>query len=288
MTHAVARLTDKVGGRCTEMGHISRCSRVGGRVSAALLCSVLLSAAATAQRTLDQALRLQAQAQAVAGRPRMISPMTDAVAQPATTEEALHALADQAAVIFVGVVKAVRQENAVVRVEFQVEDGIRGTVTGGTYALQEWAGLWSPGAPRYTVGQRALLLLHAPSAAGFSSPVGGADGVVPITGDVSSGTSDLRWVAARSLRSVTIRKEKVTAFMDEDALGPVVSAKLVAAAVSEGGTLQGRTAAKSGESGTAWSADPVAGNVLGQDVHAIEQGLVTGLLRAWTPRKESR
>jgi hypothetical protein len=74
--------------------------------------------------------------------------------------------------------------------------------------------LWVAGDARYRVGQRLLMFLHAPGASGMSSPVGGADGVIPIRGtastpQVSSATTastpmiaDLRWVGTRLVRVV--------------------------------------------------------------------------------------
>jgi hypothetical protein len=75
------------------------------------------------------------------------------------------------------------------------------------------------------VGQRFLILLHAPSAAGLSSPVGGMDGAIPIRGSVLAGlqagrlagnaapadgrTVDLRWVATRVVRPVWYLPEPV-------------------------------------------------------------------------------
>ena len=148
---------------------------------------------------------------------------------PATTEDALHAMAQQAAVIFAGQVVGVRRVSGrdgatgVVEIEFAVEDAVRG-VSGGSYTLREWAGLWAGGDPPFRAGQRYLMLLHAPSAGGLSSPVGGMDGAIPIVvgpaeraepalaepgrgtrlGDsVDLRTVDLRWVATRVVRPVS-------------------------------------------------------------------------------------
>jgi hypothetical protein len=133
-------------------------------------------------------------------------------AQPQTQEDALHAMARLAGVIFTGQVIAVRHHNAaggssgMVEIEFAVEDAVRGVSEGG-YTLREWAGLWAGGDEPFRVGQRYLMLLHAPSATGLSSPVGGMDGAIPIRGGgpavPEAATSadellvDLRWVATR-------------------------------------------------------------------------------------------
>jgi hypothetical protein len=59
------------------------------------------------------------------------------------------------------------------------------------------------------VGQRYLMLLHAPGVAGLSSPVGGMDGAIPIRGDIGpqadGRTVDLRWIAATITRPIVYR-----------------------------------------------------------------------------------
>lgn len=154
-------------------------------------------------------------------------------APPQTTDEALQLLADAAGVIFTGTVTAVRRIAAatpgaagVVEIDFAVTDAVRG-VTGSTYTLREWAGLWPANDRPFAPGQRYLMLLHTPNAAGLSSPVGGPDGAIPIHGastapaggqmlastssvsgadgssvgsetiDVGSDTIDLGWIATR-------------------------------------------------------------------------------------------
>jgi hypothetical protein len=139
----------------------------------------------------------------------------------AAAEDALHELAQQAAVIFAGQVTAVRRRDGqgatgIVEIDFAVEDAVRGT-RGGVYVLREWAGLWTAGETPFRVGQRYLMLLHAPGASGLSSPVGGEDGAIPIRGSgaavgpetVDSASSqpagqliDLRWIATQVARPV--------------------------------------------------------------------------------------
>ncbi len=107
---------------------------------------------------------------------------------PQTIEEALHQLSDAAGVIFTGEVTAIRhlsgdkRSSGVVEVDFRIDQAIRGCTSGSTYTLREWAGLWSGGDERYRIGQRLLMLLHAPGPGGMSSPVGGMDGAIPIRG----------------------------------------------------------------------------------------------------------
>ena len=144
----------------------------------------------------------------------------DTTPTPQTIEDALHQMSDAAGVIFAGEVTAIRQRagengaSGVVEVDFRVDEAIHGCSAGGIYTLREWAGLWAGGDARYRAGQRLLMFLHAPGAGGMSSPVGGADGVVPLRGTastprVTSATTasspmiaDLRWVGTRLVRVV--------------------------------------------------------------------------------------
>jgi hypothetical protein len=122
-----------------------------------------------------------------------------------------------AGVIFTGQVVAVRRMDGVngatgvMEITFAVEDAVRG-VSGSTYTLREWAGLWPAGDEPLRMGQRYLMLLHAPSAAGLSSPVGGMGGAIPIRGNmqtsdsvemVSSETGSAKTVAARIVAAKT-------------------------------------------------------------------------------------
>jgi hypothetical protein len=139
-----------------------------------------------------------------------------AVAQ--NVEDVLHEMSDRADVVFVGQVVAIRPHDGdgmgagFVEVDFEVDQAVRGCA-GGAYALREWAGLWSGDANRYRVGQRLLMLLHAPGASGLSSPVGGMDGAIPIRGVADASPqaeavvnppapiADLRWLGAKVVHS---------------------------------------------------------------------------------------
>jgi hypothetical protein len=145
----------------------------------------------------------------------------ESVVQPQTVVDVLHQFSDKADVIFAGQVLAIRRPNSgVVEVEFRVDQAIRGCTAGTPYILREWAGLWAGDNQRYRVGQRLLMLLHAPSAAGMSSPVGGLDGAIPIRqssaamapgDDVATPPQppyvDLRWLGARLPRAVSYQSE---------------------------------------------------------------------------------
>ena len=155
-----------------------------------------------------------------------------AMPQP-TVEGVLLEMSSRASTIFVGTVTTVHfagasgtdaaEQNAATIVEtaFAVEQSVRGPAPGTTYILREWAGLWRDG-PRFSVGQRRLMLLHAPGPGGLSSPVGGLDGAIPIapllaaphsidSASVETGVAlvalearaDLRWIAARRLRTTS-------------------------------------------------------------------------------------
>ncbi len=128
----------------------------------------------------------------------------------ATVDAVLESMVGRAGVIFLGTVVEVRQGapprgggSGIVEVEFSVDRGLRGAITGRPYVLREWAGLWSGNEDRYRVGQRRLMLLHAPGAGGLSSPVGGMDGAIPILPAENAAAEpmvDLRWVATRVSR----------------------------------------------------------------------------------------
>jgi hypothetical protein len=147
------------------------------------------------------------------------------VVQPQTVVDILHQFSDKADVIFAGQVLAIRRPNdGVVEVEFRVDQAIRGCTAGTPYVLREWAGLWAGDNQRYRVGQRLLMLLHAPSAAGMSSPIGGLDGAIPIRqsgaamapgDDVATPAQppyvDLRWLGARLTHAVSYQSEPARA-----------------------------------------------------------------------------
>jgi hypothetical protein len=140
-----------------------------------------------------------------------------------TVTDVLHQMSDRADVIFAGQVLAVRRPDAgsmgagVVEVDFRVDQAIRSCTAGTIYTLREWGGLWVAGSQRYRVGQRLLMLLHAPSAGGMSSPVDGLDGAIPIrqgstatplaatTAPPSAPFVDLRWLGVKVQRAISYR-----------------------------------------------------------------------------------
>jgi hypothetical protein len=140
-----------------------------------------------------------------------------------TVTDVLHRMSDRADVIFMGQVLAVRHRETgsetagVVEVEFRVDQAVRGCTVGTPYILREWGGLWVAGSQRYRVGQRLLMLLHAPSAGGMSSPVDSLDGAIPIrqgstATPLSAGSApaalpyvDLRWLGVKLPRAISYR-----------------------------------------------------------------------------------
>jgi hypothetical protein len=115
----------------------------------------------------------------------------------------LRGLASRAGVVFVGQVQKIEPKGGVVEITFTVQQPVLGVV-GGSYVMREWAGRWTGGTQRYWVGERAMFFLHAPSAAGLSSPVEGMMGVVPVVPMGANGNAllDARWLATRVRRAV--------------------------------------------------------------------------------------
>jgi hypothetical protein len=85
------------------------------------------------------------------------------------------------------------------QITFAVDNGVRGAQTGQEFDLLEWPGLWQAG-ERYRIGERYLMFLHAPNAAGLTSPVGGSAGRFPID---SRGTIDISSIASPKERVQT-------------------------------------------------------------------------------------
>jgi len=114
----------------------------------------------------------------------------------------LQSLAGKAGTIFVGQIVKVERQGSTVLVSFRVEQPVCGGA-GGTFVMREWAGNWAPGVMRYSVGQRVLAFVHGASGNGFSSPVHGAEGLVPVVvqGAHTAALLDIRRVAASVVRA---------------------------------------------------------------------------------------
>jgi hypothetical protein len=216
----------------------------------------------------------------------------DDAVSPQDIGAALHQMSDRADVIFVGRVSEVRRRAGanvaagVVEIRFDVEQAVRGC-SAGSYVLREWVGLWEGDNQRYRAGQRLLMMLHAPNAAGLSSPVDGMDGAIPIVrgGNVLLGANssarqappavDLRWVGTKVLHPVSY----VSASAAAD------SASLPAPAVAQGQAVRSLVADSSGSiaSVTALGSDSSgsglgSGSVRGQEA-AVD--VVVGMLASW-------
>jgi hypothetical protein len=194
-------------------------------------------------------LRMSSGSRAIAIVAVLLCPLAlgqvEPLAQPQTVVDILHQLSDEADVIFAGQVLAIRRTNSgVVEVEFRVDQAIRGCSVGTPYVLREWDGLWAGDNQRYRVGQRLLMLLHAPSAAGMSSPVGGLDGAIPIR---QGGTPladfatprqppfvDLRWLGARLPHAVSYRTGPTHAARPADRPAPFLAQQQTARLAAAG------------------------------------------------------
>ncbi|MFZ1010816.1 MAG: hypothetical protein WAN65_28510 [Candidatus Sulfotelmatobacter sp.] len=94
----------------------------------------------------------------------------------------LKQMVQAAGIIFSGRVTSVGRSGPVsgqaptaTTITFQVEQAMRGTTTGQTLTIHEWAGLWNSG-EHYHIGEHVLLFLYPPSKFGLTSPVSGSIG----------------------------------------------------------------------------------------------------------------
>jgi hypothetical protein len=230
---------------------------------------------------------------------RPIEPVAVTVELPTDVEDELRLMSEQAGIIFAGQVLAIHWISPSVvgagwvDVEFSVEQAVRGCAGQERYVLREWAGLWAGGVQRYRVGQRLLMLLHAPSASGLSSPVGGQDGAIPIAGmgvapkagddSTSAGDQavDLRWLETRVERTASTGRKyhgKPAAPVD-----PVVVRREMSQGVSgvRGNERfeSGMTPIATGFQGT------VNQGISPASSRGITLGGVLGLLGAWEAQK---
>lgn len=128
-------------------------------------------------------------------------PPTEAPA--ADVASVMRSLTSRAGVIFVGQVEKIQPNGGVVDIVFTVQQRVAGEL-GATYTLREWSGRWSGGQQHFTVGERAMVFLYPPNAAGLSSPVDGMSGVVPLVpmGADSDPLLDVRFLATRVERPI--------------------------------------------------------------------------------------
>jgi len=228
------------------------------------------------------------------------------VVSPSTASDdtvaALQEMSQLAGVIFTGQVVEVRRLAAdsgatgVVEISFAVEEAVRG-VSGGTYTVREWAGLWPAGDTPFLVGQRYLMLLHAPSAAGLSSPVGGMDGAIPIRGGLTAAaeTSGAQTVGATAETSgVTANTASSSAGLDAQAPdGRMIDLRWVGSRVvrpvvyrTEAGTgttarLNGGAVAAAATSTASSEASSATSSVAGSALQTAGYSAVLGMLHGW-------
>ena len=188
---------------------------------------------------------------------------------PTTVEAALESLFAGAGIVFAGEVLSVSPEAGAVTIRWQVQDAVRG-VSPGEYVLREWAGLWAGDSARYVVGERALVLLHASSLAGFASPVGGLDGVIPLRGDAGGSLLDLRWLAQRVVVADTAR------------LQPLRALRAAGGSLEVANALQVRSATMAKSAGVVTESISLAGTATVPTSYAqVDGAVVLGMLHAW-------
>ena len=92
-----------------------------------------------------------------------------------------------------------------VRGKISVIHAIAGVRSGQIVTIHEWAGVWTS---QRRMRTPTLFFFYAPSAAGLTSPVGGALGHVPLD---SSGKTVAGWVSAPKGRSPTLARLRAAA-----------------------------------------------------------------------------
>ena len=203
------------------------------------------------------------------------------VAEPPTSlEAALRAAFASAGVIFTGEVVAIDHAPGAVIVRWRVEDAVRGVGAGAIYEQKEWPGLWAGGDARHRVGERALVLLHAPSVGGYASPV--ADGVVPLRGDAVTGTLDLRWMAQTVAVTDAARLQPMLSLRDAGGDLTLRDALLARAAQNVMGAHVRALHTTSMESGRATVLLPSPMIVPADDPNEhVDGAMIVGMLHAW-------
>ncbi len=154
---------------------------------AILLCGELTTGLLHGQVSIADALSSRNQA------PAQAALADQALSPPANVEAALHEAFLDASIVFTGEVTAVDQDAGSVLIHWKIEQGVKGITAGSKFVQREWQGWWAADNARYVPGERALVLLRAPSVAGYTSPV--RDGIIPLQGAAGNGSVDLRWIA---------------------------------------------------------------------------------------------
>jgi hypothetical protein len=249
---------------CADEAYMGRFLFPGARLC--VLCCFCIGVCLPAQMSLDAALRARGQ---IVSSVANVAPS----ATPASLQDALQQSFAKSDVVFAGEVLSIDRGDGVVRVAFRVDDAVRG-VSGTTYTLCEWSGLWDATVDRYAIGQRYLMMLHASSVAGFASPTD-RDGAVPLQGGGAGLTADLRWMATHVGVTDTARMAPANAL--RTARGEVMMASTMMANAS---LPQRALPVQSAEPPVAVTS---AGNdAAGEDANANVDGLIVmDLLHAW-------
>jgi hypothetical protein len=228
---------------------------------------------------------------ALAAQGQTVASADDDVVSPQDIETALHQMSDRAGVIFVGRVSEVRRLGSgnvaagVVEIRFEVEQAVRGC-SAGVYVLREWAGLWEGDNQRYRVGQRLLMMLHAPNAAGLSSPVDGMDGAIPIvrggsallgansSARVTPPAVDLRWVETKLLHPVSYTSGAASADRSVSEPAQAVAQRRMVRGLAAGSAASVAAVTASDSPGSGSGSASVPGQQASVDV-------VVGMLASW-------
>lgn len=259
------------------------------KLPAPYTCGLLLLLAALplrAQMSISAALAAQTHmGRAAAPSLHTADDAKDTAKPPTTLQSALENIFARADIAFTGEVLSVYREAGAVVIRWQVLDAIRGLDTGAVYVQREWAGLSEGNSPRYVPGQRALLLLHAPSVAGYASPIGGSEGIIPLRGDAAATVLDLRLLAQDVLVSDAARLRPMEALRlaggslaASDALQARAAQFQTNQASAQRHALPGRRAPEL-EDPTVRAAATVPVNAV--DNSTVDGAVVLGLLHAW-------
>jgi hypothetical protein len=216
---------------------------------------------------------------------------------PATVEDALHEMSDAAGVMFTGQVTAIRRipgeggASGVVEIDFRVDKAVRGCVAGSTYTLREWAGLWTDSNGRYRVGQRLLMMLHAPGASGMSSPVGGMDGAVPIRGiesEITPSASPVATGATVSAASFTAAPPATAPVATATPPVDMVDLRWVGTRVLKSGNISAAAGITISAASVSGSSPTATGSTSSVPTQGASVDTVIGMLGTWEQARAAR
>jgi hypothetical protein len=211
---------------------------------------------------------------------------------PSSIEDALQQMSSAAGVIFTGQVTAIRRisgqggASGLVEVDFLVTNAVRGCISGQTYTLREWAGLWSDNSGRYRVGQRLLMMLRTPNTSGISSPVAGMDGAIPIRG-VESAISPNSATPA-TMTGATVSATIATPGSFSPATAPSAPVDMVDLRWIGARTLRIQASSEGTVSGTIVGGTTTGGNVSSVPAQGASVDTVLGMLSTWVQGRAAK